>query len=63
MVESGHAVAPEIQEAEDRMNPARDALFADVKTGERYNAERRHALLANLKQQDEFFEMVAQFHE
>jgi len=55
---------PEIQEAEDRMNQARDALFADVKSGEPYNVERRHALLANLKRaQDEFFEMVAQFHE
>jgi hypothetical protein len=55
---------PEIQEAEDRMNQARDALFADVKSGEPYNAERRHALLANLKRaQDKFFEMVAQFHE
>ena len=46
------------------MNQARDALFADVESGEPYNAERRHALLADLKRaQDEFFEMVAQFHE
>jgi hypothetical protein len=42
----------------------RRALFADVESGELYNAERRHALLANLKQaQDEFFQMVAQLHE
>ncbi len=52
---------PEIQEAEDRIYQARDALLADVESGQPYNAERRRALLANLKRaQDEFFDMVAQ---
>jgi len=51
----------EIKEAEDRMCQALDALLADVESGQPYNAERRHGLLANLKRaQDEFFEMVAQ---
>ena len=53
--------AGEIKEAEDRMYQDNDALLADVESGQPYNAERRHALLANLKQaQDEFFKMVAQ---
>ncbi len=51
---------PEIQEAEERMKQARDALLADVESGQPYNAERRHALLDTLKHaQDEFFDMVA----
>jgi hypothetical protein len=53
----------EIKEAEDRMYQANDALLADVESGQ-YNAERRHALLADLKRaQDEFFALVAQLHE
>ncbi len=51
---------PEIQEAEDRIYQARDALLADVESGQPYNATRRHALLRNLKRaQDEFLDMVA----
>jgi hypothetical protein len=53
--------AGEIKEAEDRMYQANDALLADVESGQPYDAERRHALLANLKEaQDEFYKMVAQ---
>jgi hypothetical protein len=43
------------------MYQATDALLADVESGQPYNAERRHTLLADLKRaQDEFFGMVAQ---
>lgn len=41
------------------MNQAKDALLADVESGQPYNAERRHALLANLERaQNEFLDMV-----
>jgi hypothetical protein len=54
---------PEIQEADDKINQARNALLADVENGQPYDAERRHTLLVNLKRgQDEFFAMVAQLH-
>ena len=39
----------EIQEAEDRMNQAKEALLADLENGQAYNAERRRSLCANLK--------------
>lgn len=56
--------AGEIKVAEERMYQAVDALLSDVESGEPYNAERRHALLATLKRaQDEFFAAVAQLHE
>jgi hypothetical protein len=58
------AWAGEIKEAEERMYQANDALLADVENGQPYDAERRHALLNDLKRaQDEFFAMVSQLHE
>jgi hypothetical protein len=55
------ALPPVIQEAEDRMNQAQKALRADVESGQPYNAERRHALLADLKRaQDEFLALITQ---
>jgi hypothetical protein len=52
---------PEVIAAQEKMNQAKDALLADVESGEPYNAASRHALLRNLKRaQDEFLHMVAQ---
>ncbi len=55
---------PEIQEAEDRMNQAKDAVLADVESGQPYNGTRRQALLAAYNHaQEEFFALIAQLHE
>jgi hypothetical protein len=51
---------PEIQEAENRMYQAKDAVLADIESGQAYNAARRNALVAALiKAQAEFLAMVA----
>lgn len=51
---------PHIQEAEERMKKAKDALLADTESGEPYNAERRHRLLDELERaMDDFLNKVS----
>jgi hypothetical protein len=49
-----------IQEAEERMKQAVAALLADTESGEPYNAERRHRLLAELEHaMDDFLDKIS----
>jgi len=54
------ALPPEVQEAENRMNAAKDALLADIESGQPYDAARRHTLIHHVERtSSEFVALIS----